>query len=158
MNILGTWIEVVNHLGNYCFKRKWILRFFGMTLIRYCWKSTCEQGNDFIGRHGMARFTRRFVRCHVMARFTRRFIRCHVMTRFNRRFIRCHVMARFTRRFIRCHVMVGSTWRFISYHVMAGCNHRFISCHGVVRLGLPTVYDGYMDGTLLIFLIWYNYC
>ena len=64
-------------------------------------------------------------------------IRCHVMAKFNRRFIRCHVMARFTRRFIRC-------------HVMAGCNHEFISCHGVVRSGLPTVYDGYMDGTLLI--------
>ena len=36
------------------------------------------------------------------------------------------------------------TQRFISCHVMAGCNHRFISCHGVVRSGLPTVYDGYM--------------
>ena len=36
------------------------------------------------------------------------------------------------------------TRRFISCHVMAGCNHRFISCHGVVRSGLPTVYDGYM--------------
>ena len=34
---------------------------------------------------------------------------------------------------------------------MAGCNHRFISCHGDVRSGLPMVYDGYMDGTLLIF-------
>ena len=77
MNILGTWIEVVNHLEY--FKRKWILRFCGMTLIRYCWESACEQGNDFIGRHVMARFTRRFVKCHVMARFTRRFIRCHVM-------------------------------------------------------------------------------
>ena len=33
---------------------------------------------------------------------------------------------------------------------MTGCNHRFISCHGVVRSGLPTVYDGYMNGTLLI--------
>ena len=55
------------------------------------------------------------------------------------------------RRFISCHVMAGSTWRFVSCHVMAGCNHRFISCHGVVRSGLPTVYDGYMDGTLLIF-------
>ena len=32
---------------------------------------------------------------------------------------------------------------------MAGCNHRFISCHGVVRSGVPTVYDGYM--------VWYNY-
>ena len=63
-----------------------------MTLIRYCWESTCEQGNDFIGRHVMAR----------------------------------------------------STWRFISCDVMAGCNHRCISCHGVVRSGLPTVYDGYM--------------
>ena len=63
-----------------------------MTLIRYCWESTCEQGNYFISRHVMARFTRRFIRCHVMA----------------------------------------------------GCNHRFISCHGVVRSGLPTVYDGYM--------------
>ena len=36
------------------------------------------------------------------------------------------------------------TRRFISCHVMAGGNHRFISCHGVVRSGLPTVYDGYM--------------
>ena len=56
-----------------------------------------------------------------------------------------------TWRFISCHVMAGSTWRFISCHVMAGCNHRFISCHGVVMSGLSTVYDGYMDGTLLIF-------
>ena len=89
-----------------------------MTLIRYCWESTCEQGNDFISRHVMARFTRRFIRCHVMVGSTWRFISCYVMA--------------------------GSTWRFISCHVMAGCNHRFISCHGVVRSGLPTVYDGYM--------------
>ena len=89
-----------------------------MTLIRYCCESTCEQENDFISRHVMARFTRRFIRCHLMAMFTRRFIRCHMMARFTRRFISCHVMA--------------------------GCNHRFISCHGVVRSGLPTVYDGYM--------------
>ena len=40
--------------------------------------------------------------------------------------------------------MARSTWRFISCHVMAGCNHKFISCHGVVRSGVPTVYDGYM--------------
>ena len=135
---LGTWIEVVNLLGNYGFKRIWILRFCGMTLIRYCWESTCEQGNDFIGRHMMVRFTQRFVRCHMMARSTWRFISCHLM-------------AGSTWRFISCHVMAGSTWRFISCHVMAGCNHGFISCHGVVRSGLPTVYDGYMDGTLLIF-------
>ena len=71
LNILGTWIEVVNHLGKLLFKKKWILRFCGMTLIRYCWESTCEQGNNFISRHVMARFTRGFIRCHVMARFTR---------------------------------------------------------------------------------------
>ena len=149
LNILGTWIEVLNHLGKLLFKKKkWILRFCEMTLIRYCWESTCEKGNDFISRHVMARFTRRFIRCHVMARFTRRFIRCHVMARFTRRFISRHVMAGFTRRFISCHVMARSTWRFISCHVMAGCNHKFISCHGVVRSGLPTVYDGYM--------VWYT--
>ena len=73
-----------------------------MTLIRYCWESTCEQGDDFIS---------------------------------------CHVMAGSTWRFISFHVMAGYTWRFISCHVMAGCNHMFISCHGVVRSGLPTVYD-----------------
>ena len=39
---------------------------------------------------------------------------------------------------------IVGTRRFISCHVMAGCNHRFINCHGVVRSGLPTVYDGYM--------------
>ena len=66
-------------------------------------------------------------------------------------------MAGSTWRFISCHVMAGSTWRFVSCHVMAVCNHRFISCHGVVRPGLPTVYDGYINGTMLIFLIWYNY-
>ena len=66
------------------------------------------------------------------------------------RFISYHVMAGSTWRFISCHVMTGCTWRFISCHMMAGCNHRFISCHGVMRSGLPTVYDGYMDGTLLI--------
>ena len=97
-----------------------------MTLIRYCWESTCELGNDFI--------------------------RCHMMVRFTRRFISCHVMVGSTRRFISCHVMAGSTWRFISCHVMAGCNHRFISCHGVVRLGLPTVYDGYMVWYAIDFL------
>ena len=63
-----------------------------MTLIRYCWESTCESENDFISRHVIARSTRRFISCYVMA----------------------------------------------------GCNHRFISCHGVVRLRVPTVYDGYM--------------
>ena len=63
-----------------------------MTLIRYCWESTCEYENNFIS-------------CHVMAR---------------------------------------STWRFISCHVMAGYNHKFISSHGVVRSGVPTVYDRYM--------------
>ena len=57
-----------------------------------------------------------------------------------------------TWRFVSCHVMAGSTWRFVSFHVMAGCNHRFISCHGFVRSGLPTVYDGYVVWTLLIFL------
>ena len=56
---------------------------------------------------------------------------------------RFHVTVGSTWRFVSCHVMAGSTWRFISCHVMAGCNHRFISCHGVVRSGLPTVYDGY---------------
>ena len=61
--------------------------------------------------------------------------------RFTRRFINCHVMARFTRRYIRC-------------HVMAGCNHRFISCHGVVRSGLPTVYDEYMVWFMMS--IWYD--
>ena len=50
--------------------------------------------------------------------------------------------------------MARSTWRFVSCHMMAGCNHRFISCHGVVRSGSPTVYDGYVVWTLLIF---YNY-
>ena len=40
--------------------------------------------------------------------------------------------------------MARSTWRFISCHVMDKCNHRFISCHGVVRSGLPMVYNGYM--------------
>ena len=94
LNILSTWIEVVNHLGKLLFKKKWILRFCGMTLIRYCWESTCEQGNDFISRHVMARFTRRFIRCHVMVRFTRRFIRCHMMAKLTQRFIRCHVMVR----------------------------------------------------------------
>ena len=53
--------------------------------------------------------------------------------------------------------MAGSTLRFVSCHVMAECNNRFISSHEVVRSGLPTVYDGYMDGTLLTFLIQYNY-
>ena len=61
-----------------------------------------------------------------------------------RRFISCHVMVGFTRRFISCRVMVGFTRRFISCHVMVGFNRRFIGCHGVVRSGLPTVYDGYM--------------
>ena len=61
-------------------------------------------------------------------------------------------MAGSTWRFVSCHVMVGSTWRFVSCHVMAGCNHGFISCHDVVRSGLPTVYDGYVVWTLLIFL------
>ena len=51
-----------------------------MTLIRYCWESTCEQGNDFINRHVMARFTQRFISCHVMAGSTWRFISCHVIT------------------------------------------------------------------------------
>ena len=55
-----------------------------------------------------------------------------------------------------CHVMAGSTWRFVSCHVMVGCNHRFISCHGVVRSGLPTVYDGYVVWTLLIFFFFLN--
>ena len=105
---------------------------------------------EVIRCHVMARFNRRFIRCHVMDRFTRRFIRCHVMAEFTRRFISFHVMAWSTWRFISCQVMAGSTWRFISCHVMAGCNHRFISCHRVVTSGLLTVYDGYMDGTLLI--------
>ena len=59
-------------------------------------------------------------------------------------------MAGSTWRFVSCHVMAGSTWMFVSCHVMAGCNHRFISCHGVVRSGLPTVYDDTWYGTLLI--------
>ena len=59
-------------------------------------------------------------------------------------------MAGSTWRFVSCHVMAGSTWRLVSCHVMAGCNHRFISCHGVVRSGLPTVYDDTWYGTLLI--------
>ena len=33
-NILGTWIEVVNHLKKLFFLKKWILRFCGMTLVR----------------------------------------------------------------------------------------------------------------------------
>ena len=48
---------------------------------------------------------------------------------------------------------------------MAGCNHRFISCHGVVRSGLPTVYDGYMVWYVVDFskygisiLNTYDYC
>ena len=61
-------------------------------------------------------------------------------------------MAGSTWRFVSSHVMAGSTWRFVSCHVMAGCNHRFISCHGVVRSGIPTVYDGYVVWMLLIFL------
>ena len=44
--------------------------------------------------------------------------------------------------------MARSTRRFISCHVMAGCNHKFISCHGVMRSGVPMVYDGYM--------VWYT--
>ena len=40
--------------------------------------------------------------------------------------------------------MAGSTWMFVSCHVMAESTWRFVSCHGVVRSGLPTVYDGYM--------------
>ena len=60
LDILGTWIEVVNYLEKILFK-KWILRFCGLTLIRYCWKSTCEKGNGYIGCHVMAGFTRRFV-------------------------------------------------------------------------------------------------
>ena len=98
----------------------------------------------------MAWFTWRFISCHVMAGYTWRFISCHVMAGSTWRFISFHVMAGYTWRFISCHVMAGSTWRFISCQVMAGCNHRFISCHRVMRSGLPTVYDGYMDGTLLI--------
>ena len=66
------------------------------------------------------------------------------MTGSTWRFVSFHVMAGSSLRFVTCLVMAGSTWRFVSYHVMAGCNHRFISCHGVVRSGLPTVYDGYM--------------
>ena len=79
------------------------------------------------------------------------FFSCHVMAGSTWRFNSCHVMAGSTWRFISCHMMAGSTWRFISCHVMAGCNHRFISCHGVMRSGLLMVYDGYIDGTLLIF-------
>ena len=63
-------------------------------------------------------------------------------------------MAGCTRRFISCHVMAGSTWRFISCHVMAGCNHRFISFHGVVRSGVPTVYDENMVRFMMS--IWYG--
>ena len=48
-----------------------------MTLIRYCCESTCEQGNDFISRHVMARFTWRFVSCHVMVGYNHRFISFH---------------------------------------------------------------------------------
>ena len=44
LNILGTWIEVVNHLEKLLFLKKWTLRFCGMTLIWYCWESTCEKG------------------------------------------------------------------------------------------------------------------
>ena len=47
LNILGTWIEGLNHLGKLLFLKKWILRFCGMTLIRYCWESTCEQRERF---------------------------------------------------------------------------------------------------------------
>ena len=65
-----------------------------MTLIRYCWESRCEQGNDFISRHVMARFTRRFIRCHVMAGSTWRFISCHVMVECNHRFVSCHSVVR----------------------------------------------------------------
>ena len=79
---------------------------------------------------------------------------CHVMAGFTWRFISCHVMAGFTRRFISCHLMAGFTWRFISCHVLAGCNHRFVSCHGVVRSGLPTVYDGHMVRFMMT--IWYD--
>ena len=35
-----------------------------MTLIRYCWESTCEQGNDFISRHVMAGCNHRFISFH----------------------------------------------------------------------------------------------
>ena len=44
LNILGTWIEGVDHLEKLLIflKKNWILRFCGMTLIWYCWESTCE--------------------------------------------------------------------------------------------------------------------
>ena len=52
LNILGTLIEGVNHLEKllFFFKKKWILRFCGMTLIRYYWEGTCKDQN--IGKHG----------------------------------------------------------------------------------------------------------
>ena len=41
VNMLGTWIEVLNHFENLLFKKK-ILRFCEMILIQYRWKGTCE--------------------------------------------------------------------------------------------------------------------
>ena len=76
LDISGTLIEVVNYLEKLLFKKKkrWILRFCGLILIRYCWKGTREKGNGYIGYHVMDGFTQRVIRGHVMDRFTRRFV------------------------------------------------------------------------------------
>ena len=41
LNILGTWIEVLNNLKTYCFKKE-ILRSCEMIIIQYRWKGSCE--------------------------------------------------------------------------------------------------------------------
>ena len=75
LDISGTWIEVVNYLEKLLLKKKrWILRFCGLILLRYYWKGTRKKGNGYIGYHLMAGFTRRVIRGHVMDRFTRRFV------------------------------------------------------------------------------------
>ena len=44
LDILVTWIEVLNHFAKIIVvKKNGFLRFCGMTLIQYCWESTCEQ-------------------------------------------------------------------------------------------------------------------
>ena len=49
LDILVTWIEVLNHRAKIIvFKKNGFLRFCGMTLIRYCWESTCEQENGLL--------------------------------------------------------------------------------------------------------------
>ena len=48
LDILVTWIEVLNHLAKIIVLKNGFLRFWGMTMIRYCWESTCEQENGLL--------------------------------------------------------------------------------------------------------------